>query len=197
MATLNMSELATTDVARSAAFKRKQALRKPASTRNTSSECDRVGAGVRVLRVLVVAAEQGSANALLRQVLNAGHDAHAAPDGLAAVRVAAAWHPDVVFLILEMPLMDGCQVAKQLRSDYLCEDCLVIAFAERADDARRIRCMEAGIDLVLIKPVDQDVVETLLMLESVRVNRRRTRKAANNLTKGSGITGTIETRPSL
>ena len=58
MAALSMSELATTDVAQSDAFQRKQALRKPASTRNTSSESDRVGAGGRVLRVLVVDAEQ-------------------------------------------------------------------------------------------------------------------------------------------
>ena len=183
MATLSMSELATTDVARSDAFHSKPVMRKPASTRNKSGESDRVGAGARVLRVLVVDAEQDSADALLRQVRYTGHDAHAALDGFAALRVAAAWHPDVVFLILEMPLMDGCQVAKQLRSDYLCEDCLVIAFAERADDARRIRCMEAGMDLLPSQPVAQDVVETLLMLESVRVNRRRMRKAVNNLNR--------------
>ena len=176
MATLEMSGLATTDVAQSDAFQRKQALRKPASTRNTSSESGRVGAGVRVLRVLVVAAEQSSANAFLRQVRYAGHGAHAAPDGLAALRVAAAWHPDVVLLDLETPLMDGCQVAKHLRSDYLSEDCLIIAFAQCVDDARREPCLEAGIDLLLSMPVDRDVVETLLMLECVRVNRRRVRR---------------------
>ena len=176
MAALSMSELTTTDVAQSDAFQRKQALRKPASTRNTSIESGRVGAGVRVLRVLVVAAEQSSANAFLRQVRYAGHGAHAAPDGLAALRVAAAWHPDVVLLDLETPLMDGCQVAKHLRSDYLSEDCLIIAFAQCVDDARREPCLEAGIDLLLSKPVDRDVVETLLMLECVRVNRRRVRR---------------------
>jgi CheY-like chemotaxis protein len=181
MATLTMSELATTDVAQSDAFKRKQALPKPASTRNTSSESDRVGAGVRVLRVLVVAAEQGSANALLRQVRYAGHGAHAAPDGLAALRVATVWHPDVVLLDLETPLMNGCLIATHLRSHYSSEDCLIIAFAEWVDDACRKPCVEAGIDLLLSKPVDQDVVQTLLMLECVRVNRRRAREAVNTL----------------
>ena len=83
--------------------------------------------------------------------------------------------PDVVLLDMETPLMDGCQVAKHLRSDYLSEDCLIIAFAEWVDDASRKPCLEAGIDLLLSKPVDRDVVETLLMLECVRVNRRRAR----------------------
>jgi CheY-like chemotaxis protein len=96
--------------------------------------------------------------------------------------VAAAWHPDVVLLDMDTPLMDGCQVAKHLRSDYLSEDCLIIAFAQCVDDARREPCLEAGIDLLLSKPVDRDVVETLLMLECVRVNRRRAREAVNELT---------------
>jgi CheY-like chemotaxis protein len=181
MATLTMSELATTDVAQSDAFTRKQALPKPASTRNTSRESGRVGAGARVLRVLVVAAEQGSANTLLRQVRYAGHGAHAAPDGLAALRVATVWHPDVVLLDLETPLMNGCLIATHLRSHYSSEDCLIIAFAEWVDDACRKPCVEAGIDLLLSKPVDQDVVQTLLMLECVRVNRRRAREAVNKL----------------
>ena len=77
---------------------------------------------------------------------------------------------------METPLMDGCQVAKHLRSDYVREDCLIIAFAEWVDDARRKLCVEAGIDLLLSKPVDPYVVETLLMLECVRVNRRPVRR---------------------
>lgn len=176
MAALRMSELVTTDVEQSDAFKRNQALRKPASTPNTSSESDRVGASVRELRVLVVAAEQGSANALLRQVRYAGHGAHAAPDDHAALRAAAAWRPDVVLLDMETPRMDWRQVVKHLRSDYLSEDCLIMAFAEWVDDARRKPCLEAGIDLLLSKPVDRDIVETLLMLECVRVNRQSPRR---------------------
>ena len=116
MATLSMSELATPDIARSDAFHSKQVMRKPASTRNITSVSDRVGAGARVLRVLIVDAEQDSANALLRQVRYAGHSAHAAPDCLSALRVAAAWHPDVVLLGLETPLMNGCLIVLHDRS---------------------------------------------------------------------------------
>jgi CheY-like chemotaxis protein len=181
MATLRTSELATTDVKRSGAFHGTQVLRQPACTRNTSNESNRVGTGARVLDVLVVDGEQDSANSLVRQVRYWGHAAHAALDGLAALREAAARHLDVVLLDMEMPLIDGCQVAQQLRSDHLSEECLVIAFAARADDACRIRSIEAGIDLLLSKPVDQDVVETLLMLESVRVNRQQAAGPVSNL----------------
>ena len=187
MITLRMSEPATTDETRSSDFRGKQGMHQPAMTRNTPSESNRVEADVRVLNVLVVDAEQDLANSLVRQVTYGGHAAHSALNGCTALREAAARHLDVVLLNMDLPLIDGCQVARQLRSDCLSEDCLVIAFAGRADDARRIRCTKAGIDLVLIKPVDQDVVETLLMLECVRVNRQRARQAVNNRLTPTGV----------
>jgi CheY-like chemotaxis protein len=184
MATLAMTELATTDVTRSGDFHGNQVMRQPAVTRNTPSESNRVGADARVLNVLVVDAEQeDSANSLVRQVRYRGHAAHAALDGFAALRESAARHLDVVLLDMETSLMDGGWVAERLRSDYLSEDCLIVAVTERADDARRKQCMEAGIDLVLIKPVDPEVIETLLMLECVRVNRRRKREAVSKLNR--------------
>ncbi len=42
---------------------------------------------------------------------------------------------------------------------------------------------EAGIESLLSKPVDQDVVETMLILECVRVKRRRVREAVNKLNR--------------
>jgi CheY-like chemotaxis protein len=178
-----MSELATTDVTRSGDLHGKQGMRRSAVTRNTPSESNRIGADVRVLNVLVVDAEQDSANSLVMQVRYGGHAAHGALEGFAALREAAARHLDVVLLDMETSLMDGCQVAERLRSDYLSEDCFVVAVTERADGARRKQCMEAGIDLLLIKPVDPEVVETLLMLECVRVNRRRKREAVSKLNR--------------
>jgi CheY-like chemotaxis protein len=88
-----------------------------------------------------------------------------------------------VLLDMETPLMDECQAAKHLRSDYLSDDCLIIAFTESVDGARRTPCIEADIDLLLRKPVDQDVVETLLMLECLHVNRRRAWEAVNKLNR--------------
>jgi len=163
--------------ARLDAFDSKQLMRQARRPRKIPGQCDRVGAGSRVLKVLVVTAEQHAANRFLRRVRNFGHAAHAALDGLAALRVAASLRPDVVLLDVQTPLMDGYQVAKHLRSDDLSQDCLIIAFAERARDACRRPCVEAGIDVLLSMPVDEEVVETLLMLECVRMNRRRAAEA--------------------
>jgi CheY-like chemotaxis protein len=137
-----------------------------------------------MLRVLVVDEEPSSANALVRLMCHGTRASLAALDSYSGVRVASAQDPDVVLLDLDLPLMDGCQVARQLRSNGPSKDCLIVAVAERADDARRKQCIDAGIDLLLIKPVDPEVVETLLLLECSRVNRLHAEDAANLATTG-------------
>jgi hypothetical protein len=42
---------------------------------------------------------------------------------------------------------------------------------KRADEQLHQQCREAGIDLLLVKPVNSAVIETLLMLESAHLNR--------------------------
>lgn len=89
MATLGIIELATTDPTRSEGLRSKQVMRQPAVTRTKPGEGNRVEADVRVLNVLVVGAEQGTANALVRQVRSWGHAAHMAWVGFAPPRLAA------------------------------------------------------------------------------------------------------------
>jgi len=181
MAALSIGERATKVVASPDDFNSKQLMRRSASTHHRPRTSDRVGAGRRMLRVLVVDHQQDLADALVEQVHHLGHTARVAFNGMAALRVAAAQNPDVLLLGMEMPFLDGCQVARHLRVDFPRKECFIIAITERADDTRRQHCIEAGIDLVLTKPVDPLVVETLLLLECERVNRCRVLQADNNL----------------
>ncbi len=172
MAALSMSQLATREVANPAAVNSGQ-LRH----RSASGKSDRVRADQRALRVLVVDDEQNVADAIVGQVRRSGHTARVAYDGLAALRAAAAQDPDVVLLDMKMPFMDGGQVAMHLRLDFPRKERFIIAVTERADDVSRQQCLEAGIDLALSKPVDPSILETLILLECVLVNRRQARRA--------------------
>ena len=186
MDVLGMCELAKPEVIGSTASNRNQLMGKLASARDRSTKSARVWTGLRMLRVLVVDEELSSANALVRLMCDGASASLAALDSYSGVRVAAAQHPDVVLLDLDLPRMDGCQVARHLRSDDPSKECLIVAVTERADRARRKQCSEAGIDLLLTKPVDPEVVETLLLLECLRVNRSQADNAANCATTGSG-----------
>ena len=65
--------------------------------------------------------------------------------------------------------MDGCALARQLRSDPRLQGCVIVAVTGYGDADIRGQCYEAGINLFLVKPVDHVVLERLLNLESVYV----------------------------
>jgi CheY-like chemotaxis protein len=171
MAAFSMCELAPNQVAGSDAFNRNQLLSRQALTDGGVREVDHDRASQRVLRVLVVDDDEDTADGLVWLVRHWGHAARMAYDGGVALQVAADQRPDVVLLDVEMPVMDGCQVARQLRLDFPSTECFIIAVTGGADERGRLRCLEAGIDVVLIKPVLSSVVETLLMQARQRVNR--------------------------
>jgi CheY-like chemotaxis protein len=171
MAAFWMCNMAPTEIAGSDAFNRSQTSGQRALAHYNRSTAGPTGAGKRDLRVLVVDDEQDTTDGLVRLVRRWGHKARMAYDGLNALRVAADQRPDVVLLDIAMPLMDGYQVARQLRLDFPGGDMFIVAVTGWGDSLCRQNREESGIDLVLIKPVDSDLVETLLMLEYQRVNR--------------------------
>jgi response regulator RpfG family c-di-GMP phosphodiesterase len=68
--------------------------------------------------------------------------------------------------------MNGYEVARQLRLDFPDGRMFIVAVTGFGDSSCRQNRQEAGIDLVLIKPVDAEIIETLLLLEYQRVHRR-------------------------
>ena len=187
MAAFWMCELAPTEIAGSDAFNRNQLACRKALTHDRASKVGRISIPLRVLRVLIIDDDQDTTDGLVRLVRRWGHATQFAYDGAAGLKVAAAQHPDVVALEIAMPHMDGCQVARQLRLDFPKKECFVIAVTGSADEECRQQCSEAGIDLVLIKPIQPSVLETLLMLECARVNRSRThnRLSTNGASKST------------
>jgi CheY-like chemotaxis protein len=178
MAAFRISELDLTGVVGSAAFQRNQSFSRTASRPVRRTEIGQVWASRRVLRVLLVNDEQSAVDGLSRLVRGWGYTSYSAHDGHIALRAAAVQHPNVVLLDIEVPFMDGYQVARQLRLDFPRKECFIIAVTWRADDEHRRQCQSAGVDLVLLKPVDPFVVETLLLLECELANRSRARSGA-------------------
>ncbi len=68
-------------------------------------------------RVLIV--EDNFDNRAIYSVLlqHAGYDVLQAPDGEEGVRLASRDHPDVILMDLSMPVLDGWQALKRLKSD--------------------------------------------------------------------------------
>jgi CheY-like chemotaxis protein len=105
----------------------------------------------------------------LRVVLEiAGHKAAVATDAVQALELAGATVPDIVILDIELPVMDGYELALRLRSLPQLADCLFIALTgySQSHDGRQSR--ESGFQHHLVKPVD---VDRLLKIVATRPPR--------------------------
>jgi PAS domain S-box-containing protein len=108
------------------------------------------------LRVLVVddnAINLKVARALLTRI---GHESHAAQSGEEAIRALSAESFDVVLLDLEMPGMDGMETTRRIRAGEAGQQAKhvkVIAVTAHALSGYRERCLEAGMDGFIPKPM--------------------------------------------
>ena len=88
-----------------------------------------------------------------------------APNGADAVMLASSHNPDVVFLDLGLPDMDGIDVIRQIRS---WSNMPIIVISARSEDEDKIAALDAGADDYLTKPFS---VEELLARLRVTVRR--------------------------
>lgn len=88
-----------------------------------------------------------------------------AADGAEALLMASSYNPDVVFLDLGLPDMDGIDVIRQIRG---WSNMPIIVISARSDDADKIEALDAGADDYLTKPFS---VEELLARLRVTIRR--------------------------
>lgn len=105
-------------------------------------------------RILVI--EDNAMNlALMTYVLEAfGCTVLSAPDGLKGMAVIRAARPDLVLCDIQMPLMDGYAVAREMKQDRTTAGIPLIAVTASAMLGDRERMIEAGFDGYLSKPID-------------------------------------------
>ena len=86
-------------------------------------------------------------------------------DGTEALRAAREWRPDLVFLDIGLPGMDGYQVARALRAASLEPMPVIVALTGWGQDVDKRRAKEAGFDLHLVKPVEVEDLQRALALK--------------------------------
>ena len=101
-------------------------------------------------RILV--AEDNDSNYLLMTFILKGHyEISRATNGQEAVDQATTAHPDLILMDMKMPVMDGLEATKQIKS--MLPNLPIIALTANAFDSDRQLAMDAGCDAFLSKPV--------------------------------------------
>jgi CheY-like chemotaxis protein len=75
-----------------------------------------------------------------------------AGDGLEALERAAAASPEIVFLDIDMPRLNGIDTVRRLRAEPTTADSTIVMLTAVSDDSAERRAADAGADLFLTKP---------------------------------------------
>jgi two-component system, sensor histidine kinase len=112
-------------------------------------------------RILIVEDHPDGREALRKLLTLWGHEVEAAADGLRGVEKALAWRPNTAVVDIGLPELDGYEVARRLRHD-LDSQIYLIALTGYGRPEDRVKALEAGFDIHLVKPVDPDLLRALL-----------------------------------
>jgi len=111
------------------------------------------------LRILLVEDNPENRDMLSRRLIRRGYQLSFAMDGAEAVRLTQEERPELVLMDLSLPVMDGWEATRRLKSDAATQSIPIIALTAHAMVGDRERAIEAGANDYDTKPVD---IERLL-----------------------------------
>ncbi|MCE9566344.1 MAG: PAS domain S-box protein [Planctomycetes bacterium] len=112
--------------------------------------------------LLVVDDNRDAADSLAELLRLHGHEVRVAHDGPAALALAHSYRPDLIFLDIGMPGMDGYEVARRLRKTPGLGHTVLAALTGWGQQEDRRRTADAGFDHHLVKPLEPKALEGLL-----------------------------------
>ena len=96
---------------------------------------------------------------LLQEV---GLDVDIAEDGEVAIRMAGQKSYDLILMDMQMPKLDGIQATRSIRSAGIGQSVPIVAMTANAFAEDRARCMNAGMNDFVTKPIDPDFLYRVL-----------------------------------
>jgi len=113
-------------------------------------------------RILVVDDNVDAADGFAMFLRLKGHEVQVAHDGATALQLTPSVRPEIVFLDIGMPGMDGNEVARRLRRQPELNGLVLVALTGWGSPEDRRRTAEAGFDHHLVKPVEPKALDGLL-----------------------------------
>lgn len=135
----------------------------------------------RQYRILAVDDVPASRLLLKKMLTGIGLIVEEAADGQEAVQKWSQWHPDLILMDMRMPVMDGYEATRQIKSQSQEQETMIIALTASAFEEERIEILSAGCDDFMRKPFyETELLETIgkylnieyLYEETVVVNRQ-------------------------
>lgn len=121
--------------------------------------------------VLLVIDDNRDIQQLIRQLLGTDYNIITAGNGKDGVRMAAKYTPDLVVCDVMMPVMDGLECCRRIKSEVSTSHIPVLMLTACSMDEQRIQGYDSGADAYLSKPFNADVLRS--RCANLIANRKR------------------------
>ncbi|HEY8141040.1 MAG TPA: ATP-binding protein [Kofleriaceae bacterium] len=118
--------------------------------------------GTATRRVLIVDDSEDAATLLAEVISALGHSPRVAHEGTAAIDVARQFRPDIALIDIELPVMDGYQLAGHLRREPWARGLHLVAVTGHAESDARQQSRAAGFHDHIAKPLDLATIQRIL-----------------------------------
>ena len=105
-------------------------------------------------KILLVEDNEMNRDMLSRRLIKKGFEVVMAIDGQKGLDMATSESPDIILLDMSLPIMDGWEVARNLKADDALKSIPVIALTAHAMAGDREKTLEAGCDEYDTKPIE-------------------------------------------
>jgi len=120
-------------------------------------------ANARKLRILVADDNRDTAQTLAIMLRFEGHDVRTAYDGLEVLATGDMFQPELVFLDIGMPVLDGYQTARQIRERPWGKRVHLVALTGWSQETDRQKSVANGFEDHIVKPADADQLKAVIL----------------------------------
>jgi chemotaxis protein histidine kinase CheA len=113
---------------------------------------------VRSRRALVVDDSLSARRSMAQVLSDSGFEVMTARDGMEAVETLEQTRPDILFVDLEMPRMDGIELTSHVRARPETANVPVVMVTSRSTEKHRAQATAAGVNAYVTKPFDADTL---------------------------------------
>ena len=128
------------------------------------------------LRILVIDDNRSVVESLKMLLDLNGNTTHTAYDGLEGLEIAERVRPEIILLDIGLPRIDGWETCRRIRQQSWGNQVMVYALTALGQDDDRLKSQQAGFDMHFVKPVDPELL--LTVLEATRLHPPPTDRAS-------------------
>jgi CheY-like chemotaxis protein/nitrogen-specific signal transduction histidine kinase len=124
-----------------------------------------IRAGQEAPKVLVADDQLENRDWLVKLLALLGFSVRGVENGEAAIRGWESWNPELILMDVHMPVMDGLEATKRIKTDPRGKETVIIALTASALGEERDAAIQSGVDDFIAKPCDQNE-----LLEKIQVH---------------------------